>query len=221
MSPEVDKIMAARKKNCPLVAKFAPIKGKHKALSNRSIFKGDIEGPLKDYDEAVKAYADAREDQKKLVDSLNTMFNNLAKISTDQDKLKADRDKNEDEIENNKEWDQAQKYKGQPDADPQEVVQTLNNFATSIQKSFDLHKRVMDQIIAVGSNMINVVKQGRDDYKSKADKVNSTLQKAYDDSDKAQSDALAAITDGMDTADEIENDDLKKSLQGLYKLVSG
>src|SRR5712671_5740322 len=125
MSPEVDKIMLARKKNCPLVAKWSPIKGKHKALSNRSIFKTDIESPLKDFDDAVQTYADAREDQKKLVEALAAMFTNVDKISADQDKLKADRDKNEDEIEANREWDQAIKYKSQPDADPEEVLKNL------------------------------------------------------------------------------------------------
>ena len=81
MPTEVDRIMLARKKNCPLMAKWSPIKGKHKAVSNRSIFKADVETPIKAYDDAVQSYADAVEDKKQLVDALNTMVTNLGKIT--------------------------------------------------------------------------------------------------------------------------------------------
>lgn len=213
--------MLARKKNCPLMSKWTPIKGKHKALSNRGIFKGDVESPINSYDDAVQAYADALEDKKKLVDLLKTMSTNLDKIGSDQDKLKAERDKSEEDAEFGRDQGKVDSYTNQPDADSAEVLKALNSLATTIEKSFNLHKRVMDQIVSVGSGRINVIKQARDEYKTKSDKVESVLQKAYDDSGKAQERIRAVVSDFMETADEIENNDLKNQLQGFYKLANG
>ena len=203
------------------MAKWLPIKGKHKSLSNRSIFKGDVEPAIKAYDDAVQAYADAIEDKKKLVDVLKAMSTNLVKIDSDQDKLKTERDKSEEDAEFNRDADKVDGFKNQPDADSKEVLQALNSLATTIEKSFNLHKRVMDQIVSVGGGRINVIKQARDEYKTKSEKVESVLQKAYDDSDNAQDRMRAALSDFMDTADEIENNELKNQLQGFYKLANG
>jgi hypothetical protein len=216
---ELEKWMLAKSKICPLAAKWAPIKSKHKALMNRSIFKGDIEPSLKALDDAVASFADALADKKKLVEVLNGMFAACTKITADQEKLKSDRDKSEEDIENNKNMAQAEAYQKQPDADPADVLKNLNDLAISIEKDFNLRKRFMDQIIAAGSGMIGVIKKGRDDYKAGADKVLAAMDKAGKAAEKAEKDAINMLGDYLDTAAEIENTDLEKQLQGFLKIV--
>jgi len=220
MDPQVDKIMAARRKDWPLAAKWAPIKSKHKALSNRSIFEGDLDSPLKAYDDAVQTYADAVKGKQELADVLASIFANLNKVKGDMDKLKADRDKSEEDAANNRDFTQVEKYSKQPDADPAEVMKSLDSFASSIEKALALHKRVMEQIVATGMTQTGVVQKGRDEYRAKAQKLESTLQKAYDDAYKAQGDIRSVLTDFIATAEEIENIEMAKQLRGLYKYAA-
>jgi len=220
MDPLVDKVMLARKKDGPLMPKWAAIKGKHKALNNRSIFKADAEPSIKAYDDAVQRYADAIEGKKQLMNVLQTFTAATQKMASVRDKLISDRNKSEIDVGNNKNSAQVTAYTKQPDADPAAVLKALTDLAASRQASADLHKKVVADLIANDASYINDIKSARDDYKTMADKVNSGLQKAYDDSDKAQEGIRAAVTDCMDTADEIENVDLKKQLQAFYKFAA-
>jgi hypothetical protein len=219
MATDMEKFISGIKKNCPLLTKWSAIKMKHKALMNRSIFKTDIEPSIKTLDDAVQRFTDALEDKKKLVAIIDAMNTGLDKTSADSDKLKADRDKNEDEIENNKNMAQIDAYDKQPDADPADVLKTFNDLAASYVKSFNLHKKVVDDLVKNGESKVALIQKGRDDYKAQSEKVMAAMDKAGADAKKAEADAISTLGDYLDTSEEIENADLQKQLQAFLKLV--
>jgi hypothetical protein len=220
MDPQVDKIMLARKKNSPLMSKWATLKGKYKVLSSRNVMKSDPEPGLKAYDDAAQKYSDALDDKKKLVEILGAFYDGMNKIDQQISKLKADRDKSDDEMDWQKNATKLNSYKGKADANPTDVTKALADYSNSLDKALALHKNVMDQIIKTGFTMGDTAKASRDEYKTAADKLETTLQKAYDDSDKSQEAIRKAVSDCMDTADEIDNADLKKALQAFYTLAN-
>src|SRR2546427_13099101 len=114
------KSMEDRKKTGPLSGIWTGIKGRHKALSNGSLFKPDIAPALKKYDQDLLDYDKLVEQKKKLGELIGEFSDQANNHVTASKKLKAELDKIEDQDKGllGKNIDLLNKYKNDADSEP-------------------------------------------------------------------------------------------------------
>jgi chromosome segregation ATPase len=206
--------MEQRKKSGPILPKWQRIKSKHKALSG-SLFKPDITPKLNEYDRALDDYDDLNDQKKKLVDILTDMQSSWGQISKTQEGLQAERDKSEEDQETERNSTRVASLMKQPDADPDDVTKALSDLAASVEKSFNLHVKVVEQLKKYGSDKVDTVTKARDDYKAKADVIVKGLKKLEDETDKLESQISGILDDYAGIAEDMDHDEIAKDLATL------
>jgi len=204
--------MEDRKKAGSLVAKWVKIKGRHKALNSGNLFKPDIAPVLEDYDDIFPEYDKLDAEKGKLKEVLD----GLKKSLTDNSKKSASYSAEIEKLTAEDSPMVADLAKLDAE-DPGEVQAGLNSFAADFQDSMNKRQALWDKINEVGSDTLSQIKQASADYKSKADGIVKRMKELETSAERLDTQIQTHLGKFVDTADEMDHDDIVKDLEDLKK----
>jgi len=206
--------MDDRKKACPLGAKWAKVKGRHKALNSGNLFKPDLGPVLKDYDDIFPEYDKLKDDKAKLKDVIVALKKVLADNSGESRGWAGEIEKLTST--NSPAYNDFVKLDG---SDPAEVLDAFAAFSADLQGAIAKRKGFWDQITEVSLDSVNQVKKVGADYKSKADVIIKRMKELEDSAERMEGQIRDHIGEFSDKAAEIDHDDIAKDLDGLLKSI--
>jgi hypothetical protein len=172
----------------PLMPKWLAAKKESDALSKDASFKPDMVPAVKKYDLAAADYDKWTKEKEKLPEMLKSLTDQMDKMGEAEDKLDEQRTKvkEEDDAKFAACNEKLEAHKSDPDADPAQVIANLDDYLKAGTDFVTVTKSLNDQISKTSTQILDVLKKGRDAYKAKADAIAAGLKKAEADGKAAE-----------------------------------
>jgi hypothetical protein len=167
------------KDRVPLASHWTSIKSGNETLKKSPLFKPDIIGPIKKYDQALLNYAKQLTDK----DKLNDCFKSIQKTITDTSNGAREKAEALNKVENEgrdkltKNLNALFAHEDKPDADMTVVSGCMTNLSAEIEESITLHRAISDQIYSLKKQSVASLNKVRDEYKAKASAITSAMNK--------------------------------------------